>query len=126
MKRIKKILAGLIACFGLLFLAACSNNSSGISEKNVDMQITTTKDKATIKLTFDENENIKSSVLYIVCYKVVDGADNYHTKQNVSFSNSVYTSSTVEFKSLASKQEYKFILYSYKYIYKTIKLKNFS
>ncbi len=111
MKRIKKILAGLIACFGLLFLAACSNNSSGISEKNVDMQITTTKDKATIKLTFDENENIKSSVLYIVCYKVVDGADNYHTKQNVSFSNSVYTSSTVEFKSLASKQEYKFILY---------------
>lgn len=117
MKRIRRILAAFIAFFCLVFLASCGGSSSGVTAKDVDMDITTTKDKATVKLTLSENDNIKNkkAVLYIICNKVTDtndeSKDEYHSKQSVSFSNSVYTSSTVTFSSLITNQEYNFVLY---------------
>lgn len=117
MKKIMRIVAAFIAVFGLIFLASCSGSTSGITANDVDMDITPTKDKATIKLTLSENDNIKNkkAVLYIICKKVVDtndeSKDEYHSKQKVSFSNSVYTSATVSFSSLTANQEYNFILY---------------
>ncbi len=113
MKKIKRIIAAIIGCFSLILLVACSNSSSGLSSSDVDMDITATKDKATIKLTLSENDNIKNgkAVLYITCYTVTDSTDSYHSKQTVSFSNSVYTSSTVTFSSLTANQEYKFTLF---------------
>ena len=115
MKKIKNMILAIIGCLGLIILAACSSNSLGLSSSDIDMNITTTKDKATIKLTLSENDNIKNSkaVLYITCYTVADDStETYHSKQNVTFSNSVYTSSTVTFSSLTANKNYKFTLYA--------------
>lgn len=115
MKKLKGLIAGIILCFGLLILSACGGKSSGITAKDVDMQISSiNKDSATIKLTFTENENIskKLATFYVMAYKYVDGAEeSSNNRQDVSFTGDKFTSATVSFSSLASEQEYHFVLF---------------
>ena len=114
MKRIKAIIASIISVFALIILASCGGKSSGINAKEVDMEISSiTKDSATIKLTFTENDNLKNGTAkpYVMAYKYVDNEETSGVKQNVSFNGDVYTSATVEFKSLANEQEYHFVLF---------------
>ena len=115
MRKLKGLIAGIILCFGLLILSACGGKSSGITSKDVDMKVSSiNKDSATIKITFTENENIskKLATFYVVAYKYVDGSEETSgNRQDVSFSGDVFTSATVSFSSLASDQEYHFVLF---------------
>ena len=113
MKKIKKLFVAIALCFIMVFIASCNKKSSGIKASDIDMEITTTRDKATVKLTLADNDNVKKekATFYINCYTVNSDSEDYRTKQDVSFVNSVYTSATVNFTSLAANQEYKFVLY---------------
>ena len=114
MRKIKAIIISIISVFALIILASCGGKSSGITAKEVDMQISSiTKDSAIIKLTFTENDNLKNGTAkpYVMAYKYVDNEETSGVKQVVSFSGDVYTSATVEFKSLANEQEYHFVLF---------------
>lgn len=114
MKKLKGLLAGLILSIGLLILAACGGKSSGISAKDVAMELSfINKNSATIKLTFSENDNISngSATFYVMAYKYEDGEETSGLRQDVKFSGDKYTSSTVSFSSLTSDQEYHFVLF---------------
>ena len=114
MKKLKGLIASILLCFGILVLAACGKKSSGITAKDVDMKVTSiTKNSATIKLTFTENENLsnRTATAYVSAYKITDDGDEFHQRKDVSFTGDIYTSSTVSFTSLATDQEYEFVLY---------------
>lgn len=113
MKKLKGLITGIILCFGLLILAACGGKSSGITAKDVDMKVTTTSKTATIKLTFTENENLKTgaATCYIMAYKYIDGEETSGQRQDVKFTGDVYTSSTVSYSGLTNDIEYHFVLY---------------
>lgn len=114
MKKLKGLIASIVLCFGILLLAACGGKSSGITEKDVDMQVSAiTKNSATIKLTFTENDNLANgnATAYVSAYKITDDAEEFHQRKDVSFTGDVYTSSTVSFTSLETDTEYEFVLY---------------
>ena len=112
MKRFKGLLAVLIAFFGLFALASCGKGAI-ISSKDVDIEATATKDRIDLDITLSENQYVKNktATFYVVCKTVTDEEIKYHSKKDIKFENSVYTHASLSFTSLASNQEYEFVLY---------------
>lgn len=111
-----KIMLSLVIAFvvGLFALTACSS-SSGVKASDVNITPTATTQTVTLKLTFAANDNIsaKTAVPSIYEYKYDETSEEYTyiTKQEVEFSNSVYTSATVKFTSLTASTTYRYVLY---------------
>lgn len=117
MKKFKTILS-IVTAFVLglvtLCLTACSS-SSGLKSSDVKMSPKITASTVTLSITISENDNIKSgaAVPYVYEYVYNSTSDEYelstNKKQQVTFSNNVYTSSTVKFTGLEADTEYRYI-----------------
>ncbi len=105
-----KVFLGIFASLFLFVLVACGSKS-GV-EAAMSATPTTTTMKITIK--FNENEHLsdKSATAYIKEF-TVDSSDSKTMKEqkNVTFSDNVYTSATVEFTGLTKDVEYLYELY---------------
>ena len=114
MRKLISILSVAFSFIGVFLLAACSKTTSIKAE--IDCTASTTT--ITVNMIFAANDNIKdgSAVLYVKCYEYSgeesDPVGEYKSKESVSFSGGVYTSSSVSFKGLTQGTEYAFRLYS--------------
>ena len=105
-----KVFLGIFASLFLLVLVACGSKSG------VKATMTSTATTTTMKITinFSENEHLsdKSATAYIKEF-TVDSSDTKTLKEtkNVTFSNNVYTTATVDFTGLTKGTEYLYELY---------------
>ena len=114
MKKITGFLSIVFAFIFMVVLASCSDNSGVEVEKSVTASTTT----ITFNLTFAENANLsgKTAVphmkLYAYSETATDHVGDYLSQDKTcSFSNNVYTSSTVTFTSLTKDTKYTFRFY---------------
>ena len=105
-----KVFLGIFASLFLLILVACGSKSG------VSATMTSTATTTTMKITinFSENEHLsdKSATAFIKEF-LVESSDSKSLKdtKNVTFSNNVYTTATVEFTGLSKNTAYLYELY---------------
>lgn len=114
MKKITGFLSIVFAFIFMIVLASCSDNSGVEVEKSVTASTTT----ITFNLTFAENANLsgKTAVPHIKLYAYDETKENHvgeylSQDKTCTFSNNVYTSSTVTFTSLTKDTTYTFRFY---------------
>ena len=116
MKKIMSFVSLVFVAIFVFVLSACGNsNASGITESDIICKETVTYNSVTLNYTFTENDNIKKGLAKFTVKqyqidKIEDTTGTYKNYKDVSFSNSVYTSSSVSFTNLSSETNYMFIL----------------
>ncbi|MGM9969966.1 MAG: hypothetical protein ACI35S_06185 [Anaeroplasma sp.] len=112
LNKFKKIftLICILGCF--IILSACGGSKSGV---DAEMSYVAARDKIVINVVFNDNEHLKSGKAnpHIKIYTLAsDGTETYKNEdKSLSFSNDVYTESSVTFSSLAMDTSYVFYLY---------------
>lgn len=113
--KLKKIIAFIAVAFiGILTLASCGGNKSGITEKNVTITTSAITSKSvTLEVRFDKNDNLSSgsASTYFKQYKVEDGVEAYsNVMEKLSVDKSTFAAS-ITFKGLAASTKYRFKLF---------------
>lgn len=109
MRSFKKLIALIIVCTAMLFLASCGSKTGIVA--TMEYVATSTTVKITAK--FDESENVKNSKIQIKEYTLdSDGNETWKETKDASFSSEIYTKTTVEFTGLTKDTKYLYKLYA--------------